>query len=1172
PASRDVAVVGIGVRLPAAGDVPALWRLLRDGRSAITDVPPDRFDADALLAELPGRVERLGGAFLDDVTTFDPEPFGLSDAVAEALDPQQRLFLEVSLEALGQAVVASDRVGVFAATGDDEYALRYLGAPALAGPHALLGALHSMIAGRVASVFGLTGPVLTVDTACSSSLAAVHLAMRSVRDGECDLAIAGGVQVNLTEQAWRYFAGAGLLARDGECRPFDRDASGLVPGEGAIAVLLKPLDAALADRDAIWGVLRGSAMNNDGGAVSGTAPNPRGQREVIEDAWRRAGLDPATASYVEAHAAGTALGDALEVASLAKVFRDAPSLPIGSVKSNLGHTFAVSGIAGLVKVLLALDHEELPPTIGCPSPAERIAFTAALAPCLERRSWPRGQVPRRAGVDSFGLGGTNVHVVVEEAPASDEVDVRVGSLRVPLVYPVAAATGGITRVAEAHRGRPGSLEARVAGAIRRARWGLERGAALVRDDAELDVALASMTAATRGASRLAFVVPGPGSQRQEMGRSLARHEPVFADAWAWCREAFLRHGVELSDAVAAGVVDRIDAAQPAVFAFAYASWCWLESLGVTPSVVLGHSAGEILAAHASGALGFEDAVALVVARGKAMAAAPEGGMIAVFAPERAVRALIERDRLPVAIAGLNAPEQTVVAAAKGELDAMRAAFEASGLAAKILPVTTPAHSPAMEPVADAFLRAMRTVEVVEPERPWISTRTGRRMTSPDADHWARQLLEPVRFVPAIEAALELGIDGFVELGATSGLTACIEAIAKTRAIAVPLGRRDEDELEVARRALAELWSAGIDVRLDRIGGGLAARPADVPAWPWARRRLWIDAPALPRASRPDGVVVDGASASITDHVTAGHTTAPAALLVDLLLAHTSGAERSAGLARVVVESPLAIAPDERVPLELACEDERWSVATERDGAARVHLRADVLGRPPRTFEKIDLPEISARCRRDVDVADVYGLLASSGFVVGPRMRGVRRVRVGHGELVAELATPKGGDRGRFVDPAILDGASQAVAALFVGRAASTRPFLGFSIGSISVWHPVHDAATAVIQLRSRHDAATNVLRYDILLADQSGRLLAEIRDFAAKRAEAPIDVPSLLPEPAVGASRIDGPRNDGPRTEGPRYEGPRFDGPQGEGSRRPSPRADGGSRAPLPRAESTSRV
>jgi len=417
---QPIAVVAMALRLPGANSPEAFWQMLISSQDAFQSVPEARARGAVWNEIKQGLSSRpYVGAFVSDVESFDPKLFGISEVEAKYIDPQQRLFLEVCAEALNQVEITNNQIGVFAASGDNEYALRYLGDEHLIEKPSLLGGLRNMVAARVAQVFGFTGPAMVIDTACSSSATAVHLACESLRNGECHLALAGGVQLNLTDQVYLFFDKAGLLSKDGRCRPFDQHATGLVPGEGAGVVLLKRLDQAMADEDIIIGVIRSSAINNDAAALTGSAPSTIGQQQVIEQAYQRAKIDISTIGYIEAHAAGTVIGDAIEVRSLSEVFgSDRERVPIGSVKSNIGHTLAAAGISSLIKVLLSLQHKMLPATLHCSQPAQRIGFDRTrFFPLRQATPW---QIDDngvcRAGINSFGLGGSNVHIIVEQAP------------------------------------------------------------------------------------------------------------------------------------------------------------------------------------------------------------------------------------------------------------------------------------------------------------------------------------------------------------------------------------------------------------------------------------------------------------------------------------------------------------------------------------------------------------------------------------------------------------------------------------------------------------------------------------------------------------------------------------------------------------------------------------
>jgi acyl transferase domain-containing protein/acyl-CoA synthetase (AMP-forming)/AMP-acid ligase II/acyl carrier protein len=1079
--SDAVAVVALAVRFPGADDVPAWAERLFRGEASIGRAPASR------------GVDLGPGSFFDDVAGFDPEPFGLSDAEARAMDPQQRLFLEVALDALGQSALPTRKIGVYAASGDVEYAMGFGADP---GPFALLGSLKNVVAARVSERFGLQGPALVVDSACSSSLLAVHLAMRALREGACDAALVGGVQLMLTDRVARSFGAAGLLAPDGVCRPFDQRGGGLVPGEGAVAVVLRPLADAVRDGDRIWGVLRGSAVTNDAGAVSGTAPNPRGQRDAIAAAWADAGIDPSTAAYVEAHAAGTAIGDAVEASALAAVFQGAERVVLGSVKGSVGHTFAVSGIAGLAQALVALDAERIPPIAGLEQLTERARWSdGPLAPARRVTPWPRGDRSRRAGVDSFGLGGTNVHVVVEEAPplesrtnAQNSTAPRSagddGSAAPPspapteqdpvVAVPLAGPPGSLPRVAASWVGGEGTLSARAAGAARRASWGAERRAVVAGTVAELDRALAAVEGGVRpGRLRIAWLLPGPGSQRAQMGEALSRQEPAFREGFERCRQAFADRGLPLRDLTSDAAIDRIDVAQAAVFSFSVATAAWLSDLGVAADAVVGHSAGELAAAHLSGALSFDDAVTAVLARGRALRSAPAGGMVAALAErERVVAAVVG---LPCDVAAENAPLQTVLSAPSDALPAVVAALSAAGIDHRALRVTTPAHSRWLAPVLPTFLADLAGVRLEAPRLPWFSSGTGGRLGTPDAEFWASQLIGPVRFAGAARAAYDAGFDTFVDLAAGAGLGSCVEAALG--AAVVRVGSKDQDEVRTAIAAVASLWERGAPVRLDRQGGA-RARPASLPVHPWRRRRLWHEEPGSTSAER---LFLDGSLAQ--DHRVGGVATAPASQLVDALLGRFGG-----GLSRLVLRAPIPV-PSGGVSLDLRRDGDDVAVALGGEVVASATLGPA----PGRLFATLDLAAARARCSAPRPPDEVYRRRAATGFEIGPSLRAIEAVAVGDGELVVDLVTPPGSFAGARVDPALLDAATQAAAAW----AADDRRWVGFSVGSVAVHADVRGRAVAVVRLRHQ---GPDVVRFDVWWCDPGGALLAELSDFTARPA------------------------------------------------------------------------
>lgn len=493
-----------------------------------------------------------------------------------------------------------------------------------------------------------------------------------------------------------------------------------------------------------------------------------------------------------------------------------------------------------------------------------------------------------------------------------------------------------------------------------------------------------------------------------------------------------------------------------------------------------------------------------------MAEAPVGGAAVVFATLPKVQAVIAQAGLRLSIAAVNAPQQTVISGLESEVSRALATFEAAGMAARRLPINTPAHSPLMAPVAQAFELKARAIEMRAPTCAWMSSFRAEKMWQPDAKYWSDQLLQTVQFSGAVTQALQEGIDLFVELAPTSGLSACIEAIAGSSAVVVAIGARTEDEVSTALRCVGDIWSSGFDLQLERLAQG-KVQPSPFVAGSRQPRRLWLE-PAVPPPTHQDGQWLRGGQiSSIVDHRTGGKSTAPAALLVDKLLARTTG-PGAVGLTKVLVRAPLELGQGQARQLNIESSPDGLRLSTMESGQQAVlHMSAEVVVDPPRTFDRIDLGAVRARCERAVEPVQLYELLAASGFEVGPRMRGVHSVRVSERELIAELRTPVGADTGHWIDPALLDGASQAVAACFIGQTAALTPYLGFSIGAISVWRPVKRSCIAVVQLRSAPSASNSVLRYDILLTDEAGALLAEVRDFSAKRYE-PTHAPQL-PEP-----------------------------------------------------------
>ncbi|MGV9315477.1 type I polyketide synthase [Streptomyces sp. NPDC003691] len=837
--------MGVACRLPSAPDPAGYWALLRDGTSAIGDAPADRWDSAAPAAR---------GGFLSGVDRFDPAFFGISAREAMAMDPQQRLVLELAWEALestGTAPesLAGSRTGVFMGAIWDDYAgLAHRHGSTALNAHSLTGLQRGVIANRVSYTFGLRGPSLTVDSGQSSSLVAVHQAVESLRSGESALALAGGVNLILAPQSTAAPARFGGLSPDGLCYTFDARANGYVRGEGGGVVVLKTLDAARADGDRVLAVIRGSAVNNDGGGESIGAPQQSAQEDVIRLAHERAGVTPDEVQYVELHGTGTKAGDAVEAAALGAALgnrRSAP-LPVGSAKTNVGHTEGAAGITGLIKTVLAIHHRMLPATLNHKTPGVPLA-ELNLTVVTEPTPWGEPDAPLVAGVSSFGVGGTNCHVVLSSVPAdsvqsvqSEPVVARVVLPVVPVVVSAGSAEGlraQASRLLEPVASGAGLLD--LAYSLGTTRSALEHRAVLTVADREELVAELSALAegrsgavrGTAGQGRLAFLFSGQGSQRLGMGRELYETFPVYAGAFDAVCERF---ELPLRDVVfgeGAERLNRTEFTQAALFAVEVALFRLVESWGVRPDFLAGHSVGEIAAAHVAGVLSLEDACTLVAARGRLMQALPEGGaMVAVEASEEEVHPHLTENG-GVDIAAVNGPRSLVLS---GDEDAVLAL---AGLwKNKRLRVSHAFHSHLMDPMLAEF----RTVAESLSYKPTAVPIAGQPVQV-DAEYWVRHVRDAVRFHDALEQLRTEGVTSFLEIGPDGILSVLADG-------GVPLLRRDRPEAGSAVTALARLHTTGTPVDWAAFFAGTGARRVDLPTYAFQRERYWFDSAPVP--SRP----------------------------------------------------------------------------------------------------------------------------------------------------------------------------------------------------------------------------------------------------------------------------------------------------------------------------------
>jgi natural product biosynthesis luciferase-like monooxygenase protein/amino acid adenylation domain-containing protein len=873
--SEPIAVVGMGCRFPGDADTPdEYWRLLMAGRDAISEAPAGRLDIASLYDPdpgAPGKMYTRNGGFLRQVDGFDPGFFGISNREAPSIDPQQRLLLEVSWEALENAglvprQLAGGRAGVFVGLCSSDYSQLLAQRPRTEiDAYLATGNSHSVAAGRLAFLLGFTGPALAVDTACSSSLATVHVACQSLRQRECDLALAGGVNLMLTPDLTINFCKAHMLAPDGRCKTFDASADGFARGEGCGMVVLKRLSDAQRDGDPVLALIRGSALNQDGRTSGLTVPNGPAQQRVIRQALDAARVDPAEIGYVEAHGTGTPLGDPIEIGALGAVFGKSHSaadpLLIGSVKTNLGHLEGAAGIASLIKVVLSLRHGVIPRHLHFRQPSAEIDWQRLpVRVCAEATPWPEHRRRRVAGISSFGFSGTNAHVVVEAAPApADDLPSRrraIGMLNIS-----ARSPGSLTELARGYERFLADHPALDLGdvcysaAVRRTPF-RHRLSVIGRTSDEVRNKLSTFLSGQtvqgveqgfregRGPAPMAFLFTGQGSQYTGMGKGLYAAEPVFRAALDRCQQIVGdRLDRPLLDIMfAEGDLDATLYTQPALFSLGYALAELWRSWGVLPAWVMGHSLGEYVAACVAGAFELEDGLRLVAERARLMQALPaDGAMAAIFVGEPLVAEAIAGRERDLAIAAVNGPANTVIAGRAAILDEILDGLRQRNIDARRLAVSHAFHSPLMEPMLDAFAEQVDKIRFQPLSIPLVSNVTGEMLPAGarfDTRYWLRHTREPVRFQAGIQALAAAGCQLFLEIGAKPVLGAMALDGGGDQAW-LPSLVPGRDDSETIHAALAALHVRGASVEWSRYFEGTGHRFVPIPTYAFQRRPVWF---------------------------------------------------------------------------------------------------------------------------------------------------------------------------------------------------------------------------------------------------------------------------------------------------------------------------------------------
>ncbi len=1178
---ESIAIVGMACRLPGgANDPEALWRLLDREGDAVDRVPARRWDADALYDADPtaiGKAYTRHGAFLSQPERFDPLPFGISPREAAQIDPQHRLLLETAWQALERsgidaATLRDSATGVFIGIGPSDYEmLQKSGGLASLDAYTGLGSGSCFAAGRLSYVLGARGPAVSLDTACSSSLVALHLACQSLRLGECDLALVGGVNLMLTPMGHVVLSRTRALAPDGRCKAFGGQADGYGRGEGCGVLVLERHTDALAHDSNIRALVIGSAVGHDGASSGLTVPNGLAQEQVLRSALASAKIAATSVDYVEAHGTGTRLGDPIEIEALAAVYGDgrAPHLPlrIGSVKSNIAHLESAAGVAGVIKTVMALEHERIPAHLHGKPRSEQIAWESLPIEVTHlARAWPRSAEPRRAGVSAFGFSGTNAHVVLQEAPErqtppSSDAPTAGEPIAIHHLFTLSACTDGAlrTRVEElaAHLASPLGSEtsaASVANTLGARRFHFDRRAAFVASGiGELTDALNNWltSSPTRRAGpppRVAMLFSGQGSQHPGMGRKLHRAQPVFREHMDRIAAMFEPHLprplLEVMWNADRTDLDDTRYTQPALFTLGMALFELWRSWGVEPSVMCGHSVGELTAACAAGVLSVEDAVTMVGERARLMSALPAGGgMLSIRAAASVVeRVLASSTYQDVRIAAYNGPSEVVASGPHASLARLAEALTKAGTTSRRLRVSHAFHSSLMDPMKSQFRQVVETLSLSPPRRHMLSNLTGGSADSDlaTADYWARHISAPVRFDAIIET-LANHSTVLLEVGPHPVLLALASAAwpeGHAPPSSWPSLRRQRDDSQTVLRALGSLYEHGVDIQHDQLGPSPRPTLAALPTYPFERQHLWLDRKRrwLDRTPTPSeahdrigsdataefplsGVALSlpgptlhrvlkvgpTAQGYLADHVVHGRVVVPGAFLVAALL---TMAVEAFDAARVTLTNVQFVRPlmvhdvvDLHVVFTPSAEGYHCAISTPAtEGPFLVHATAELKPAAASARARAQLETITASMTDILSVNTLHEVLSSIHVDWGPRWRWLRDIRTVAGAALSRVE-PVGTDAQGVVHPTRLDTGFATVFAAMLqgGDDENLTPHLPYGINTLRWYRRAHGVGRWHAELRSG-DRDSEVVVADIRLLDSAGNSVLEVEGFTGKRA------------------------------------------------------------------------
>lgn len=1084
--NEPIAIIGMACRFPGGADDPeTYWQLLRCGTDLVGDIPATRWNLTDLYdpdPDVAGRIYCKQGGFLKDIEQFDPAFFGISAREAMSMDPQQRLALEVTWEALENAAIAprslmGTNTGVFLGICAYGYGLHtiFSGVPERIDPYCGTGIALDVAAGRISYTLGLQGPNMPVDTACSSSLVAPHLAMQSLRSGQCDLALAGGVNLLVAPEMTVYFCKLRALSKAGRCRTFDASADGYVRGEGCGMLVLKRLSDAIADRDRIVGVLRGSAINHDGRSGGLTVPNGRSQQMVIRRALADAKLSPADIDYIEAHGTGTPLGDPIEIHALAELFGQErePGRPllIGSVKTNIGHLEAAAGVAGIMKVALALNREELPPHLHFTNWNPHINLNGTpFRVTTECTPWRKGEKVRLAGISSFGISGTNAHVILEEAPAVagerrngtgkhlnllalsartapmlDEVAARY-ERRLSTEPPRAEDAAFTANTGRTHFNHRLAIIASDVDGMRSALATPERQERLARSDSDDEPGARPL---------IGFLFSGQGSQYPGMARKLYETRPSFRQTLQRCDDILASQlGKSLLPLIlgeaadAESLLDQTRYTQPALFALEYSLAELWRSWGVLPDAVMGHSVGELAAACIAGVFNLEEGLKFSALRGRLMSALPPGGAMAAIRTGLAeVQEALKASGVRVSIAGINGPQQVVVSGAGSDVETLMEQLRCAGVQSQRLNVSHAFHSDLMDPALDDLEHAAGALRCSNPAIRMVSNLTGAFVLPGQIGprYWREHARQPVRFAAGMRALADFGCGVLIEIGPSPALSALGQSCLPDRKMTwLASLRRGKDDLLQVLETLAEVYIRGVDIDWARYHLDAPGEKVEMPASPFQRDRFWIPrAHSLGSPGENSAAVgeshpllgsrlqlagseivyqarIDPAKPSfLSDHQVHGIVVFPAAGYCEMALA--AAAARNGGPTRITtlaVEEPLVLTENGKTTVQSVLRQgkdrplqlEIFSLGGNPSGDEASWRRHAVATLEPCEWkqpEPLRIADLRRQCINAIPVESHYAAMREHGMKYGPAFQGIQELYAGDGQSLARIVLPPG---------------------------------------------------------------------------------------------------------------------------------------------------------------------